>query len=181
MNYLLPDKLRQYEEKYDTTVFGGGIFKQKDKDNALVQLMRINLLKRMESSIESFRLSVERLLYNIDNVLDKIESGIDYNPNINIDVIDPDENEYENLLFGKKRKILLQDMDLVKWKQDLELDKEKLTHLLKESKNITSYRDGKLKDLKDKITLKIHNPINPGNKKVIVFTAFASLSKTCVI
>lgn len=53
MNYLLPDKLRQYEEKYDTTVFGGGIFKQKDKDNALVQLMRINLLKRMESSIES--------------------------------------------------------------------------------------------------------------------------------
>ena len=181
MNYLLPDKLRQYEEKYDTTVFGGGIFKQRDKDNALVQLMRINLLKRMESSIESFRLSVERLLYNIDNVLDKIESGIDYNPNINIDVIDPDENEYENLLFGKKRKILLQDMDLVKWKQDLELDKEKLTHLLKESKNITSYRDGKLKDLKDKITLKIHNPINPGNKKVIVFTAFASLSKTCVI
>lgn len=177
MNYLLPDKLRQYEEKYDTTVFGGGIFKQKDKDNALVQLMRINLLKRMESSIESFRLSVERLLYNIDNVLDKIESGIDYNPNINIDVIDPDENEYENLLFGKKRKILLQDMDLVKWKQDLELDKEKLTHLLKESKNITSYRDGKLKDLKDKITLKIHNPINPGNKKVIVFTAFADTAK----
>ena len=53
----------------------------------MVQLMRINLLKRMESSIESFRLSVERLLYNINNVLDKIDNGIDYNPNINIDII----------------------------------------------------------------------------------------------
>ena len=89
MNYLLPDKLRQYEEKYDTDALGGGVFRQKDKDNAMVQLMRINLLKRMESSIESFRLSVERLLYNIDNVLSKIENGIEYNPDINIDVIDP--------------------------------------------------------------------------------------------
>ena len=177
MNYLLPDKLRQYEEKYDTTALGGGVFKQRDKDNALVQLMRINLLKRMESSIESFRLSVERLLYNIDNVLSKIENGIDYNPDINIDVIDPDENEYENLLFGKKRKILLQDMDLVKWKQDLELDRQKLIHLLEESKKITAIRDGKLKDLKDRITLKIQNPINPENKKVIVFTAFADTAK----
>ena len=52
---------------------GGGIFKQKDKDNAIVQLMRINLLKRLESSIESFRLSTNRLLDNIDDVLDKIE------------------------------------------------------------------------------------------------------------
>lgn len=120
LNYVLPTKSDEYERKYATVGRSGNLLKQKDKDNAMVQLMRINLLKRLESSIESFRLSTNRLIENIDDVLDKIEKGIDYDPNLNIDIIDPDEDEYENLLFGKKRKVLLQDMDLIKWKQDLE-------------------------------------------------------------
>ena len=101
MNYVLPTKSDEYERKYATVGRSGSLLKQKDKDNAMVQLMRINLLKRLESSIESFRLSTNRLIENIDDVLDKIEKGIDYDPNLNIDIIDPDEDEYENLLFGK--------------------------------------------------------------------------------
>ena len=177
LNYVDEGKLEDYESKYSTRGKGGGVFKQKDKDNALVQLNRINLLKRMESSIESFRLSTKRLLYNIDNVLDKINKGIDYDPNLNINLIDPDEDEYENLLFGNKRKVLLQDMDLPFFKQNLELDKEKLEYLLEESKKVTPSRDSKLNDLKERIRQKQENPINPGNKKVIVFTAFADTAK----
>ena len=177
LNYVLPTKYEEYERKYATVVRDGAVFKQKDKDNALVQLMRINLLKRLESSIESFRLSTNRLIENIDNVLDKIEKGIDYDPNLNIDIIDPDEDEYENLLFGKKRKVLLQDIDLIKWKQDLELDKLRLETLLAQAKKVTPSRDDKLNDLKKMITEKQENPINPNNRKIVIFTAFADTAK----
>ena len=177
LNYVLPTKSDEYERKYATVGRSGNLLKQKDKDNAMVQLMRINLLKRLESSIESFRLSTNRLIENIDDVLDKIEKGIDYDPNLNIDIIDPDEDEYENLLFGKKRKVLLQDMDLIKWKQDLELDKIKLETLLNEAKKVTPSRDDKLNDLKKIIIEKQENPLNPNNKKIIIFTAFADTAK----
>ena len=177
MEYINDDEtLQKYEDKYSTVGKGGAVFKQSAKDNALVGLMRINLLKRMESSIESFKLTTQKLLNNIDNVLTRIDD-VSFDPNINIDLIDPDEDEYENLLFGKKRKILLQDMDLVAWKFALESDKDKLEHLLSESKLITPERDAKLKDLKDKIQDKILNPINSGNKKVVVFTAFADTAE----
>lgn len=177
LNYVDKAKLEDYEAKYSTRAKGGGVFKQKDKDEAIVQLMRINLLKRMESSIESFRLSTERLLHNINDVLDKISQGIDYDPDLNINLIDPDEDEYENLLFGNKRKVLLQDMDLSYFKQTLEMDKLKLENLLEEAKQVTPSRDAKLNDLKERIMHKQDNPINPGNKKIIVFTAFSDTAK----
>ena len=140
--------------------------------------MRVNLLKRMESSIHAFRLTTERILYSINQTLDNLDSGIDYNPDIDINSIDLDgEEDFDNLMIGKKRKVLLQDIDIVKWRQDLELDKEKLELLLAESIQVSPERDGKLKDLKDKISHKVLNPINPLNKKVIVFTAFADTAK----
>ena len=177
MNYIDNDEiLQQYEDKYGSTVKYGAVFKQRDKDNALVGLMRINLLKRMESSIESFRLSTERLLKNIDNALDKI-NDVEFNPNLNIEIIDKDEDEYENLLFGKKRKILLQDMDLDLWEDHLKRDKKKLQHLLYEASKITPERDAKLIDLKEHIKDKISNPINENNKKIVIFTAFADTAE----
>lgn len=177
MNYIDDEStLLKYEDKYGTTAKGGGRFSQKDKDNALVNLMRIGLLKRMESSIESFRLSTARLLKNIDNTLSQINE-INFDPNLNIDIIDEDEDEYEHLLFGKKRKILLQDMDLDLWEHHLKLDKEKLEHLLDESCKITPERDAKLIDLKEHIEEKINNPINGNNKKIVIFTAFADTAE----
>ena len=177
MNYITDDEtFQKYEDKYSTIGKGGAVFKQSKKDISLVGLIRMNLLKRMESSIESFRLTTQKLLYNINKVLDKIDD-VNFDPNIDIDLIDPDEDEYENLLIGKNRKILLQDMDLVQWKSHLNMDKEKLENLLEESGVITPERDAKLKTLKDTIEDKILNPINPGNKKVVVFTAFADTAE----
>lgn len=177
MDYIGDEEtLQKYEDKYSTIGMGGAVFKQSKKDIALVGLIRMNLLKRMESSIESFRLTTKKLLYNIDEVLSKIDD-VNFDPNIDIDLIDPDEDEYENLLVGKKRKILLQDLDLRQWKSHLEMDKEKLENLLKESRVITPERDAKLKRLKDLIEEKITNPINPENKKVVVFTAFADTAE----
>ena len=179
MRYILPNKLPEYERKYDIEVGGGrSTFKQIDRDINVIHLMRVNLLKRMESSIHAFRLTTERILYSINQTLDNLDRGIDYNPDIDINSIDLDgEDDFDNLMIGKKRKVLLQDIDLVKWRQDLELDKEKLEILLAESIQVSAERDGKLKDLKEKIAKKINNPINPGNKKVIVFTAFADTAK----
>ena len=179
MRYILPNKLPDYEKKYDIQVAGGrSVFRQIDRDINVIHLMRVNLLKRMESSIHAFRLTTERILYSINQTLDNLDSGIDYNPDIDINSIDLDgEEDFDNLMIGKKRKVLLQDIDIVKWRQDLELDKEKLELLLAESIQVSPERDGKLKDLKDKISHKVLNPINPLNKKVIVFTAFADTAK----
>ena len=179
MNYILPQKMPGYERKYDIQVAGGNsIFRQIDRDMNVIHLMRINLLKRMESSIYSFRLTIERILYQVNSALEKLDKGVDYNPDVDINSIDLDgEDDFDNLMIGKKRKVLLQDMDLIKWRQDLELDKEKLEALLEESIKITPERDGKLDDLKTKISDKIVNPINSDNKKVIIFTTFADTAK----
>lgn len=176
--YIDPRKKAAYEKKYDVVVNKGTILRQINRERSLVQLMRINILKRMESSIESFRLTLSRLLNNIEEVLDKIDSGtLECNPDLDINLIDPEEEEYDEMMFGKGRKVLFQDMDLVKWSQDLELDRVKLIDLLKEANEITPERDEKLHDLKSKIRDKIENPINSNNRKVIIFTAFADTAK----
>lgn len=177
LKYVYPNKMAGYEAKYDRHVGGKSVLRQIDRDTNIVQLVRVNLLKRMESSIEAFRLTIKRLLHHIDDTISKIEKGVDYNPDLDINLIDPEGEEYDKQMFGKKRKVLLQDMDLIKWRQDLELDKEKLEFLLGEAKLIDPGRDSKLQDLKEKISYKIANPINEGNKKVIIFTAFADTAK----
>ena len=139
--------------------------------------MRINLLKRMESSIHSFKLTIEKLLFKINKTLEKIDNISEYNEDIDISLIDPEEDEYDELMFGKKTKVLLQDMDLIKWKQDLKLDKEKLEFLFAQAKEVDCLRDEKLADLKKVISNKIENPINEDNKKILIFTAFADTAK----
>jgi ERCC4-related helicase len=177
--YILPEKRDVYSEKYDVTVGEGhSTFKQVDRERQIVVLMRINMLKRMESSIHSFKLTISTLLEKIINVLNRIENReINYDPNFDISLIDPDEDEFDDMMFGKKKKVLFQDMDLIKWKQDLESDKEKLTLILVEAEQITSERDAKLNDLRKIIDCKIKHPINDNNKKIVIFTAFADTAK----
>ena len=179
MRYIRFDKKHEYEEKYDMVVGHGSTFKQLDRDMNVTHLMRINLLKRMESSIHAFKLTTERILYLINDTLNKLDSGIKYNPDLGINNIDleDDDEDWDNLMIGKKRKVLLQDIDEIKWRQDLEADKYKLERLLKDANEITPDRDKKLADLKEKISGKISNPINPENKKIIIFTAFADTAK----
>ena len=177
-SYILSQKKEDYAKKYDVEIESGkSLFKQTDREESLIRLMRINLLKRMESSIHSFRLTIEKLLYKINNTLEKIDSISEYEEDIDINLIDPEEEEYDEFMFGKKRKVLLQDMDLIKWKQDLELDKEKLKFLATQAKEVNVLRDEKLADLKNIISNKIENPINDNNKKILIFTAFADTAK----
>ena len=177
--YLLPDKREAYGEKYDVAVGEGqSVFKQSDRERQIVELMRINMLKRMESSIHSFKLTISKLLGKISDLIEKIENDeINYDPKVDIALIDPDEEEYDDMMFGKKKKVLFKDIDILKWKQDLKADEEKLTYILEEAQEITPDRDSKLQDLRQIIEYKIRNPINDGNQKIVIFTAFADTAR----
>lgn len=174
-SYVLPEKRPEYERKYDMSVGSGkSVFKQADREASLIGLIRVGLLKRMESSIFSFALTIEKILRRIKDTIAIIDSNqYDIGDNMSIEDIDLEDSDLDTILFGSKVKVLLQDMDLVKWRQDLSDDADKLQTLLNDAKKITIERDAKLLELKRIINHKIDNPINPGNKKVIVFTAFA--------
>ncbi len=181
LRYVLPEKRRAYEKRYDMSVAGGkSVFKQADRENQLVHLMRVNLLKRMESSIHSFVLTVEKISQRISATLEIIgrHEG-EYHADLNIEELDFDEDglDTQDLVFGSKVKVLLQDMDLIKWRQDLEQDLTELTEILNSAKVIKPERDNKLQTLKNRIANKIENPINPGNGKLIIFTAFADTAE----
>lgn len=174
LKYVMPEKQEEYSRKYDKKVKGGSVFKQIDRERSLVHLMRVNLLKRMESSIHSFGMTVASLLKKIDDLLLKLDNIQQYsNADININEIDIDDEDIENMLIGSKVKVLLQDIDRIKWKQDLEDDREKLEQLLIESAKVQAPRDAKLNQLKSMIDQKLFHPINGENKKIIIFTAFA--------
>jgi SNF2 family DNA or RNA helicase len=175
LGYVRSEKREFYEEKYDMTTATGSVFKQVDREQSLIYLMRVNLLKRLESSIHSFQLTVERLINLVEANLKQIEQhksgSIDLN--INITDIDLDDTELEDMLVGGKTKVLIQDIDIIRWRQDLKYDKSILSKLLGSIKLIDVDRDAKLLKLKQMIDEKIQHPINPDNNKVIIFTAFA--------
>lgn len=175
LKYVLPEKRKEYDKKYDTSVKGGqSVFRQVDREQSLISLMRVNILKRMESSINSFGITIAKLLKQIDYALDKIErKQMDFDVSLNIADIEIDDDTLEDSLIGNKVKVLIQDMDLIKWKQDLEDDKKKLEELIFEAAKVVKNRDAKLNSLKEIIINKIKNPLNKGNKKIIIFSAFA--------
>ncbi|MGO1044021.1 helicase-related protein [Clostridioides difficile] len=177
MKYILPHKVDIYAAKYDTKVKGGkSVLKQTDRESSIVYLMKSSLLKRLESSVNSFTLTLGKVLTNIEITLNKIDNfkGEYF---YDIDDIDNLDEQLEDFIIGNKVKVLLSDVDMIKWKQDLEYDRVILSNLLNRSKQIDATRDKKLKSLKNQISDKINNPINEGNKKVIVFTAFADTAK----
>lgn len=175
LKYVRADKQDEYSRKYDMEVGGGkGKFKQLDREASLIHLMRVNLLKRMESSIYSFALTVEKLLAQVDDLLDKVHNHTTQEiEEVSVEEAELDSPELADLVAGNKTKVLIQDTDQVLWKQDLEEDKELLEKLLADANRIDAGRDAKLKSLKETISAKVHQPINPDNNKVIVFTAFA--------
>ena len=174
LKYVLPFKLGEYEEKYDIETHSGSKFKQIDRENSLIHLMRVNLLKRMESSINSFTLTVEKLLKRNEDLLKMIESHNSSEiSEMSIVDIDIEDDEYADRLIGNKVKVLISDIDKIKWMQDIQNDILKLQELYNHAKQVTQDRDLKLQTLKNIISNKIQNPINTNNKKIIIFTAFA--------
>ncbi len=169
--YVMPSKMDEYEKLYEQIVKGGqGSFKQSDRERNLVNLMRVNILKRLESSVHSFKLTIERIKDKLDAMLSKIEVGLDYQVDIDDEI---DDEEVDNLELGTKVKVKLKDLDIIRLKADLEEDRVALEYLLQVSLKVKVDDDAKLLKLKEQISDKIKHPLNLGNKKVIVFTAFA--------
>lgn len=178
LRYVVPHKQAAYDKKYSTEIRGGeGFFRQVDREESLVHLLRVNVLKRMESAVTSFALTIERQLNDVNATLARIEAQTGEVEEIDIADVDIDDPAFESLLVGRKVKVLLSDVDLVRWKQDLLEDRKRLAPLLEAARKVTSVRDAKLAALRDVIEQKCRAPINASNRKVIVFTAFADTAK----
>jgi SNF2 family DNA or RNA helicase len=181
--YILPSRLGKYEALYDTEVKGGlSRLKQADRERSLQALMTVNLLKRLESSVEAFRRTLQSLQEKNEITLTKI---IKFNETGMADSFDDISAAFENAeeddmdipdddsSIGGRVRINLADMDLVLWENDLRDDLEIFGELLAEMRKVTPPDDAKLSCLKEVISRKLESPINPDNCKVLIFTAFA--------
>ena len=178
LRYVLPHRQEAYDRKYSTEIRGGeGFFRQADREESLIHLLRVNVLKRMESAVSSFSLTVGRQLHDVEEMLARIERQPAEVEEIEIENVDIDDPAFESLLVGSKVKVLLKDVDLIRWKQDLIEDRNRLKSLLTAARQVDAMRDAKLIALRDVIAHKCQHPINPGNRKVIVFTAFADTAR----
>ncbi len=184
ISYILQSRLRKYEELYDTQVEGGGgKLRQADRERSLQALMTTNLLKRLESSVAAFRLTLQSLGENISRTLDAIDefertgragSVSDYLAKASdFDPEDDDLSGLDEFTVGKKVQISLADMDLPSWKHDLAADLALIEELIASMEKVTPADDAKLQHLLALIRQKIEKPLNPGNRKLLIFTAFA--------
>ena len=184
LSYVLPSRIAKYEDMYDTDVRdGGGILKQADRETSIRSLMRVNLLKRLESSVEAFRITLGRLAKSHSDTLSRIAAfeaggrngGISsYSDEVdNLDVDFDDVIEPDDLTTGGKIQISFDDMDLSTWKRELEADLRIISALLAEMQKVTPDVDTKLQHIIAELENKFDNPINPGNAKALIFTAFA--------
>ena len=175
MLYILPTRIPKYEKMYDQEVKAGqSVFKQADREKAIVNLMRVNILKRMESSVNSFSLTVERVLKRIEDMYQILESNKDFDDDFNEEAEDLDD---EANTIGGKIKINAADIDKIKMMQDLDEDREVLEELLGYAGRVDPGRDLKLNRLKQEILNKIKKPLNGKNKKVIIFTTFSDTAE----
>lgn len=174
LRYVLPHKAEAYDAKYSTQLQGReGFFRQVDREESLVNLLRVNVLKRMESAVFSFALTLERQLADVEAILARIDAKEDAVDELDIQELDIDDPDFESLLVGSKVKVLLQDVDCVRWRQDLTHDRNRLAALITAARQVGAARDAKLRALRDLIARKARQPFNSGNRKVLVFTAFA--------
>lgn len=178
-NYIFPSKMQKYIEL--THNKGQGLT-QKGREEGIRKLMSINMLKRLESSVYSFQLTLTRIKNLINGTIDAINNYEKYGV-ANLDMYELDEDELdmedENTDFqvGNKVKIDLADMDYKTWRDELKADSEVLELLTSMVADITPEHDSKLQELLALIANKIENPINAGNKKLIVFSAFSDTAE----
>ena len=178
LRYVLPHKQAAYDAKYSTQIRGGeSFFRQVDREESLIHLLRINVLKRMESAVSSFRLTIQRQLKDVEATLERIEAHAEEFEELDIADVDIEDPSFEALLVGRKVRVLLGDVDLIRWKQDLIEDRNRLATLLGASLQVDPDRDAKLCALREMIASKCRNPINEGNRKMIVFTAFSDAAQ----
>lgn len=179
-DFLLASNREKYmdvnsEDRYSNLTMSG-------REKGIRSLMSINLLKRLESSVNSFRLTLQRIRDLIVSTLDKlkeVEQGEEFALEME-DIsqnLDTDDSETDMFIGGKKTKIALCDLDYISWRKYLEEDLENLNLLLLLLADITPEHDSKLQQLIADIRSKFANPINGNNKKIIIFTAFSDTAQ----
>ena len=181
VNYIQPSRLKKYEDLYDTRTEGGkGTLKQSDRERSLQALMTTNLLKRLESSVHAFRMTLGALSGNIGRTLDAIaqfeaKGGATTLADLDIDLeaVADEDDELAGFTVGKKIRIDLADMDITSWRHELTADKLIIDGLMAEMERVAPADDAKLQHLIGEIAGKMAHPLNPGNRKVVVFTAYA--------
>jgi SNF2 family DNA or RNA helicase len=177
----------QYREAYTASTHDP--FSQADRETFLIGMMKVNFLKRLESSVKSFEITMGRTIAKIEALEQKIHDYLessqkqvsdDLEVDLDLDDTGEDEDAEEATWVGGKFKYKLDHLELdygKNWLHDLKKDKDQLTGLLQAAQKITVERDNKLAELKQLITAKVLHPtvdkLGHENKKVIVFTAFA--------
>ena len=176
--YVLPEFAKRYESR------GIPAFTQSDRENYLIGMMKVGFLKRLESSVHSFAITMDRTITKIENLEARIKRFQQFraeNPTLDFDELTPDALEDEELRdafeIGEKFTYQLAHLDLERWLKDLQRDKDQLSTLLAMAETITPDRDAKLAELKKLIEGKVKHPTTDKdgkpNRKVLVFTAFA--------
>ena len=175
-NYIFPSRLDKY---MDLTHNKGENLTQRGREEGIRRLMSINLLKRLESSVYSFKLTLERIRELITSTIAAIDKFEKYGmADIDMyeasdDEFDMDDGNTDYFTVGKKVKIDLADMDYKSWREELNADADTLELLTLMIEDITPEYDTKLQTLFDLISKKIEHPINEGNKKILIFSAFS--------
>ena len=179
-DYILPSKRYKYDIDHDGE---GSHLGMSGREKGLKKLMAINLLKRLESSVNSFRLTVERMKTQIDETIKAIDLFLESRQETTLNLqtleglLDSDDSENDFLIGGKKTRVALADMDCRSWKRDLNADQEILGLLLIMLNDITPEHDSKLQMLVENLRYKFKHPINGTNKKVLIFTAFSDTAE----
>lgn len=179
-NYIFPSKIQKYIE---LTHNKGNELTQTGREQGIRKLMSVNLLKRLESSINSFQLTLQRIYSLINDTVDKINRFEQYGTS-SIDMYESSDTEWdiddsntEYFTVGNKVQIDLADMDYKTWRMELNSDIQVLEDLMSMLNTITPEFDGKLQSLLKVISEKIENPININNKKVLIFSAFSDTAE----
>lgn len=183
-HFILPSKMEKYAEMYEDNKVNVG-FTQANREQGIRRLTAINLMKRMESSVHSFNLTLKRIYSLIDSTIHSIDTydktssvKLELTDISNIDEFDSEEQNGDELFtFGKKVKIEIGDMDYKSWRYSLVKDRDILELLTLMVGDITPKYDSKLQELFRVIRNKLENPINQDNKKIIIFTAFADTAE----
>jgi SNF2 family DNA or RNA helicase len=178
--YIFPSKMQKY---IDLTHNKGNNLTQSGREEGIRRLMSVNLLKRLESSVASFRLTLGRIRTFIVKTIDAIDQ-YEKNGSTNIDMYEAEVSDFDMedqntdyFTVGKKVKIDLADMDYKSWRNVLQHDADTLELLILMVADITPEHDTKLQTLLKLISEKVENPINLGNKKVLIFSAFSDTAE----
>ncbi|MBI3734119.1 MAG: ATP-dependent helicase [Chloroflexi bacterium] len=163
---------------------GGGAFRQSQREQFLIGMMKVNFLKRLESSVYSFGITMGRTVDKIKTLQEKLRAfqrvqGGELDLNDYVEALDDEDVEavQEALEVGKKAPYKLEHLDIPRWLGDLQADLDKLANLQLEAQKVKPQRDAKLAELKRLIVNKVKHPSTNKdgnlNRKALVFTAFA--------